>query len=64
MLSKQGELSMLNGDFDHFHEDTAELLAEKEVGTACPAYLAFAHAANFEHDFKANGMFAPVMTYL
>lgn len=31
LLSKQAEYSMLNGDFDHFHEDTADLLPEKEV---------------------------------
>lgn len=33
LLSKQAEYSMLNGDFDHFEEDTAELLPEKEVGS-------------------------------
>ena len=32
MLSKQAEMSMLNGDFEHFDEAGAELLAGKEVG--------------------------------
>lgn len=31
MLSKQAEMSMLNGDFEHFDESGAELLAGKEV---------------------------------
>ena len=32
MLSKQAEMSMLNGDFEHFDEAGAELVAGKEVG--------------------------------
>ena len=31
MLSKQAELSLLAGDFDHFDDDRGELLPEKEV---------------------------------
>lgn len=31
MLSKQAEMSMLNGDFEHFDEAGTELLAGKEV---------------------------------
>ena len=31
MLSKQSELALLSGDFDHFDDDGGELLPEKEV---------------------------------
>lgn len=31
MLSRQAEMAMLNGDFEHFDETGAELLAGKEV---------------------------------
>lgn len=36
MLSRQAEMAMLNGDFEHFDESGAELLPEKEVA-ACAA---------------------------
>ncbi len=32
MLTKQAELSLLGGDFDHFDDSGGELLPEKEVG--------------------------------
>ena len=39
MLSKQAEMAMLNGDFEHFDESGAELLPDKEVTTEADCLL-------------------------
>lgn len=39
MLSMQADMSMLNGDFEHFDEAGTELLAGKEVGVLGTAAL-------------------------
>lgn len=39
MLSMQADMSMLNGDFEHFDEAGTELLAGKEVGVLETAAL-------------------------
>lgn len=39
MLSMQADMSMLNGDFEHFDEAGTELLAGKEVGALGTAAL-------------------------
>ena len=33
MLSRQAEMTMLNGDFEHFDEPGLDLLPEKEVSS-------------------------------
>ena len=49
MLSKQAEMSMLNGDFEHFDEAGAELLAEKEVGALRSQHLFAAMCLQHQH---------------
>lgn len=64
LLSKQAEYSMLNGDFDHFQEDTAELLPEKEVHSLSHVAImltCIAYSMQYSTQLLANALH-PAMT--